>query len=62
MGDARGRWWAELRRDVTPTDEREKNDTLIESFTPEHINAVWRKYLLPDKLAWGIMGDQSKIK
>jgi zinc protease len=45
-----------------PKDERERNDALIESFTPEHINAVWRQYLQPEKLVWGIMGDQSKIK
>ena len=45
-----------------PKDEREKNDALIQSFTPEHINTVWRKYVHPEKWVWGIFGDQSKIK
>jgi zinc protease len=45
-----------------PKDEREKNDALIESFTAEHINSVWRKYVLPEKWVWGIFGDQSKVK
>jgi zinc protease len=43
-------------------DLREKNDALIASFTAEQINAVWRKYLRPEKLVWGVFGDQGKIK
>ncbi len=39
-----------------------KNDKLIESFTTEQINAVWRKYLKPDQLVWGIFSDVAKTK
>lgn len=45
-----------------PRDRREKNDALIESFTAEHINTVWRKYLRPGKVVWGVFGDQLKIR
>ncbi len=37
-----------------PRNEREKNDALIESFSAEQINSVWRKYVKPEKLVWGV--------
>jgi predicted Zn-dependent peptidase len=45
-----------------PKDLREKNDALIESLTAEQVNGIWRKYIKPEKLVWGIFGDQAKIK
>ncbi|MDD5334018.1 MAG: pitrilysin family protein [Rhodoferax sp.] len=45
-----------------PKDGREKNDALIGSLTDEQINAVWRKYVKPEKLVWGVFGDKSKIR
>ena len=39
-----------------PRNEREKNDALIESFSAEQINSVWRKYVKPEKLVWGVFG------
>ena len=45
-----------------PKDQREQDDALIAAFTPEHVNAVWRKYLRPEKLVWGVFGDTLKIK
>ncbi len=39
-----------------PRNEREKNDALIESFNVEQINTVWRKYVKPEKLVWGVFG------
>lgn len=45
-----------------PKDEREKNDALIAALTADDINAAWKKYVQPEKLVWGVFGDQSKIK
>ena len=45
-----------------PKDRREKHDALIAALTPEEVNAVWRKFVKPEQLVWGIFGDQSKIK
>lgn len=39
-----------------------QRDALIASFSAGQINAVWRKYLHPEKMVWGVFGDQSKIK
>jgi zinc protease len=43
-------------------DAYEKADALFESLTPVQVNAAWRKFVKPEKLVWGIFGDQSKIK
>ena len=45
-----------------PADAYQRNDALIESLTPEQVNAVWQKYVRPEKLVWGVFGDQSKMK
>jgi zinc protease len=37
-------------------------DALIASLTPQTVNSVWRKYMEPAKLVWGIFGDLSKIR
>lgn len=39
-----------------------KNDALINSFTLEQINTVWRKYINPDDLVWGVFADSVKTK
>ncbi len=39
-----------------------KNDALISSFTLEQINAVWRKYIDPTNLVWGVFADMAKTK
>lgn len=40
----------------------ERSDALIESLTAEQVNTVWRKFVQPDKLVWGIFGDEAKFK
>ena len=45
-----------------PKDRNERGDALYASLTPAQVNAVWRKYVKPEKLVWGIFGDQSKVK
>ncbi len=39
-----------------------RGDALIESLTPEQVNAVWRQQVQPEKLVWGIFGDEAKFK
>jgi zinc protease len=43
-------------------DARKKNDALIAALTTEQVNAVWKQYVKPEQLVWGIFGDQSKMK
>lgn len=40
----------------------ENRDALYASLDAGQVNAAWKKYLQPDKLVWGIFGDQSKIR
>ncbi len=44
------------------TDATAQRDALIASFTPRHINAVWRQYLRPHQLVWGVFGDLAKVR
>ena len=39
-----------------------KRDALIASLSAEHVNATWRRFLQPEKMVWGVFGDQSKLK
>jgi zinc protease len=39
-----------------------KNDALIASITLEQVNAVWRKYIAPEQLVWGVFADAAKSK
>jgi zinc protease len=39
-----------------------KNDAMIAGFTLEQINTVWRKYIAPDQLVWGVFADAAKTK
>ena len=43
-------------------DVYEKGDALYASLTADQVNAVWRKYVKPEQLVWGVFGDQSKVK
>jgi zinc protease len=43
-------------------DESAKNDALIASLTTAQVNEAWRKYIQPEKLVWGVFGDQAKVK
>ncbi len=45
-----------------PKDATERADKLIASLSTEQVNAAWRKYIRPEKLVWGVFGDQSKIR
>ena len=58
---AMGFMWNQMEFDYAK-EIREKNDALIASFTADQVNAVWRKYVKPEQLVWGVFGDQSKIK
>lgn len=49
---AMGFMWGQLEFDYSK-DGREKNDALIGSLTDEQINAVWRKYVKPQKTGVG---------
>jgi zinc protease len=39
-----------------------QGDALYASLSAAQVNAAWRKYVNPQKLVWGIFGDQSKVK
>ncbi len=39
-----------------------KSDALISSLTLEQVNAVWRKYIKPDNLVWGVFSDLAKTE
>jgi zinc protease len=43
-------------------DVYEKGDALYASLTVDQVNAVWRKYVKPEQLVWGVFGDLAKIK
>ncbi len=45
-----------------PKDYSAQGDALYASLSLAQVNAAWRKYVQPEKLVWGIFGDQSKIK
>ncbi|MEI8326519.1 MAG: hypothetical protein WCH44_14365 [Betaproteobacteria bacterium] len=44
------------------SDVYENGDALVASLTLDQVNAVWRKYVKPEQLVWGVFGDQSKMK
>jgi zinc protease len=39
-----------------------KGDALIESLTLDQVNAAWRQFVQPQKLVWGVFGDQAKMQ
>jgi zinc protease len=39
-----------------------RRDTLIASLTQQEVNSIWRQYMQPAKLLWGVFGDLSKIR
>ena len=39
-----------------------RRDALIASLTPQKVNSIWRQYMQPAKLVWGVFGDLSKIR
>jgi zinc protease len=38
------------------------NDAMINQFTLEQINAVWRKFIQTDAMVWGLFADSAKTK
>ena len=47
--------------DQTP-DAYERGDAMITSLTLEQVNSTWKKFVKPEKLVWGVFGDQSKMR
>ena len=43
-------------------DAYERGDALIESLTTEQVNMAWKKFVKPEKLVWGVFGDQSTVR
>ena len=39
-----------------------RRDALIASLTTQKVNSIWRQYMQPAKLVWGVFGDLSKIE
>jgi predicted Zn-dependent peptidase len=35
---------------------------MIASLTPDQVNSAWKKFVKPEKLVWGVFGDQSKMR
>ena len=43
-------------------DAYERGDAMIESLTTEQVNTAWKKFVKPEKLVWGVFGDQSTVR
>jgi predicted Zn-dependent peptidase len=43
-------------------DAYERGDAMIASLTLEQVNSTWKKFVKPEKLVWGVFGDQSKMR
>ena len=43
-------------------DAYERGDAMIESLTTEQVNSAWKKFVKPEKLVWGVFGDQSTVR
>jgi len=43
-------------------DAYERGDAMIASLTPDQVNSAWKKFVKPEKLVWGVFGDQSKFR
>lgn len=50
-----------LEFDQTP-DAYERGDAMIASLTPDQVNSAWKKFVKPEKMVWGVFGDQSKMR
>ena len=44
------------------SDAYERGDAMIASLTPDQVNSTWKKFVKPEKLVWGVFGDQSKMR
>ncbi len=51
----------QLEFDEAP-DTVAKRDALIASLSAAQVNAAWRRYLQPEKMVWGVFGDQAKLR